>query len=174
VQNFEGTGERIELRALHLRTYDNRLVLIPNSDVFTSVVTSNTASPYRRRDLVVAVDYGDDLRKALQVALEAVRGTPGVMEDPAPDALIDELGASTIALRLRFYTHSLRADYLKVGSDCLVRVKRAFEEAGLSMPGGPEEIILKNSSDAPVHPGKQSGAAVYGMVRESVDRSSAA
>ena len=53
VRDFEGTVERIELRALHLRTYDNRLVVIPNADVFTSAVTSNTASPHRRRDFTV-------------------------------------------------------------------------------------------------------------------------
>ncbi|HTE20483.1 MAG TPA: mechanosensitive ion channel domain-containing protein, partial [Armatimonadota bacterium] len=38
VKEFEGTVERIELRALHLRTYDNRLVILPNGDVFTSAV----------------------------------------------------------------------------------------------------------------------------------------
>jgi len=33
VNSYEGTVERIELRALFLRTYDNRLVIIPNGDV---------------------------------------------------------------------------------------------------------------------------------------------
>ena len=44
---------RIQLRALQLRTYNNRVVVIPNADVFTSAVASNTASPHCRRAFTV-------------------------------------------------------------------------------------------------------------------------
>ncbi len=37
-KDFEGTVEKIELRALFLRTYDKRLVIIPNGDVFTRFI----------------------------------------------------------------------------------------------------------------------------------------
>ncbi len=144
VNTFEGTVERIELRALYLRTYDNRLVIIPNGDVFTSAVTSNTASPQRRREFVVGISYDDDIRKAQQVALKAVRGVEGVVHDPAPDVLVDELAASSVNLRVRFYTHSHRADYLKVGSECLRQVKEAFDQEHISMPNSIQTIIIQN------------------------------
>ena len=48
VGNTEGTVELIEVRATHIRTYDGRLVLVPNGEVFTSRVTNNTASPAPR------------------------------------------------------------------------------------------------------------------------------
>ena len=110
VKEFEGTVERIELRALHLRTYDNRLVIIPNAEVFTSAVTSNTASPHRRRDFLVGIGYEASIDKARKIALETVSNTPGILTEPVPDVLVDELAASTIDLRVRFYTSSLRSD----------------------------------------------------------------
>ena len=148
VKEFEGTVERIELRALYLRTYDNRLVIIPNGDVFTSSVTSNTASPHRRREFVIGIGYEDDIDRAQGVALETVRATEGVAEAPPPDILVDELAASTVNLRIRFYTSSQRADYLHVGSRCMRRVKDAFDREHISMPTDIQTVIIQNLPEA--------------------------
>ena len=148
VKEFEGTVERIELRALYLRTYDNRLVIIPNGDVFTSVVTSNTASPHRRREFVIGIGYEDDIDRAQEIALETIRSTEGVASDPTPDVLVDELAASTVNLRVRFYTSSLRADYLRVGSRCMRRVKEAFDCEHISMPTDIQTVIIQNMPEA--------------------------
>ncbi len=155
VKDFEGTVERIELRALYLRTYDNRLVIIPNGDVFTSVVTSNTASPVRRREFVIGIGYDDPIKKAQTVALETIRGVEGVAQEPAPDVLVDELAASTVNLKLRFYTNSQRADYLRVGSECMLRVKEAFDREHISMPTDIQTVVIQNReeiADIAAHP----------------------
>jgi len=167
VKEYEGTVERIELRALFLRTYDNRLVIIPNGDVFTSTVISNTASPFRRREILMGISYQDDVALAQKVALETVSAVPGVAEDPVPDVLIDELGASVVKLRIRFHTNSQRADYLNVGSECMRRLKDAFKLAGLTLPSGTQSIVIENldqlspppsapaASEEPVSPAKR-------------------
>jgi small conductance mechanosensitive channel len=147
VKEYEGTVERIELRALYLRTYDNRLVIIPNGDVFTSAVTSNTASPLRRSEFVVGIGYDDELEKARAVALDAVRDVDGVAREPAPDVLVDELAASTVNLKVRFYANSQRAEYLRVGSDCRRRVKLAFEREHVSMPTDTQTVVVQNLGD---------------------------
>ncbi|MBW3637836.1 MAG: mechanosensitive ion channel, partial [Armatimonadetes bacterium] len=64
VREFEGVIERIELRALELRTDDNRLVIIPNADVFAAPITSNTASPHRRRSFTVTLAPDADIELA--------------------------------------------------------------------------------------------------------------
>ncbi len=57
VGETEGTVEQIEVRVTHIRTYDGRLVLVPNGEVFTSRVTNNTVSPLRRASVFVYLDY---------------------------------------------------------------------------------------------------------------------
>ncbi len=144
VKEFEGTVERIELRALYLRTYDNRLVIIPNGDVFTSAVISNTDSAFRRREFIVRISYQDNLERALSIALEAIGTVDGVAEVPTPDILVDELALTTVNLKVRFYTHSQRADYLRVGSQCMAKVKEAFESNNMWMPSDIQSLSIEN------------------------------
>lgn len=129
VREFEGTVERIELRALELRTYDNRLVIIPNGDVFAAPITSNTDSPHRRRSFLVPIPHQYDIEAALRIMEEAVKTTPGVLEFPSPDVVIEDLTKESVILRARFSTNSTRSDYVLVGSECMKNVKLAFAKA---------------------------------------------
>jgi small conductance mechanosensitive channel len=147
IKEYEGTVERIELRALYLRTYDNRLVIIPNGDVFTSIVTSNTASPLRRREFLLGIGCNNNIAEAQAVILETLRGVEGVAEEPAPDVLVDALTASTINLRALFYTASKRADYMRVGSECMRRVKEDLDLNHISMPTDIQTIVIQNLDD---------------------------
>jgi small conductance mechanosensitive channel len=144
VGEFEGTVERIELRALYLRTYDNRLIVIPNGDVFTSAVTSNTASPLRRSEFVVGIGYDENIEKACAIALEAVKKVEGVAQDPSPDVLVDELASSTVNLKVRFHVSSKRGDYLNVSSECRRQVKLAYDREKISMPTDIQTIVIEN------------------------------
>lgn len=129
VKEFEGTVERIELRALELRTYDNRLVIIPNGDVFSAPITSNTASAHRRRTFTVPVPHEYDIVKATDIMAEAIRKTPGVLTEPEVDVVVDEITKEAVILRARFSTHSSRTDFVHVGSECMKNVKIAFAHA---------------------------------------------
>ncbi|HBH33546.1 MAG TPA: transporter, partial [Psychrobacter sp.] len=64
---FEGTVEDIKVRATTIRTYDGRQVVIPNSQLYTSALTVNTAYKRRRLELTVGIGYEDDIRKAKEV-----------------------------------------------------------------------------------------------------------
>ncbi len=84
----EGTIEDIELRATRMRTYDNRMVLIPNSELFTTRVIVNTANE-RRRVSVLATVPGDDPEETVRGRLlAALAGAPGVLESPSPSAVL--------------------------------------------------------------------------------------
>jgi small conductance mechanosensitive channel len=144
VQQFEGTVERIELRATHLRTYDNRLVIIPNADLYTATITNNTASPYRRQEFIVGIGYEADLNRACELARHAALNTEGVLADPAPDAVIDDLANGSINLKVRFHTDSRRGKAMPVISEVRRRVKEAFQHAGIELyPTGPPTVRLQ-------------------------------
>jgi small-conductance mechanosensitive channel len=89
------------------------------------------------------------IQQAQHVALETIRQVAGVAEAPAPDVLVDALTASTVNLHLRFYTNSQRADYLKVGSECMRRVKEAFMQAHIALPTDTQTIIVQNPEALP-------------------------
>lgn len=134
VGETEGSVQRIRLRATEIKTYDGRLVLVPNAELFTSRVTNNTAAPVRRTSVQVPVAYGTDLSRAERVLLSAVEGVPEVLAAPHPSVRVRLLGTSDMVLELRFWTDSRRADLLATTSVVRRRVVEAFKAADLPLP----------------------------------------
>jgi small conductance mechanosensitive channel len=130
----EGSVQRIELRATEIRTYDGRVVLVPNAELFTSRVTNNTASPVRRASVLVPAGYGIDLTRAGQALLAAAAAVPDVLAQPEPSVRVRELGTSDVQLELRFWTDSRRTDLLAASSAVRERIIDKFRDAGLGLP----------------------------------------
>ena len=147
VGEFEGTVESIDLRALRLRTFDNRIVTIPNGEVFNSAVITNTYNLYRRREFTIGIDYEADERQALELAVKAIKSVDGVLEEPAPQVLVSQLGASSIDLRMLFYTSSTNTDAPAVKSECIMRTKAAFTEAGINIPFSTHTVDVRHIGD---------------------------
>ncbi len=137
----EGTVERIELRATHIRTYDGRLVLVPNAEVFTSRVTNNTESPIRRATVDIHLDYGADVHRAMRVVLEAMRVVPGVDAAPAPSMRLRDLTPNDLHLEARFWTDSGRTDYMNTASAVRLAAVRALKDAGISLPDPDRRVV---------------------------------
>jgi small-conductance mechanosensitive channel len=116
-------------------------VIIPNGDVYTKPVTVISAYDMLRSEYDVGIGYGDDLGRAKQVALEAVRGVAGVLADPAPDVLVWELGESAKNIRLRWWTNPQRGEVLRVRDAVLKSVAEAISGAGMDMPF-PTQVVL--------------------------------
>ncbi|SDX77049.1 mechanosensitive ion channel family protein [Hymenobacter psychrophilus] len=141
-KDFEGTVETIQTRATTIKTYDGRRVVIPNAELFINAVTVNTAYDMRRLEYDFGIGYGDDIAQARQVMLAAAQSIAGVLADPAPEALVVEIGESTIDIRLRWWINPpRRADYMHSRNLVLEAVKNKLTEAGIDQPF-PTQVVL--------------------------------
>ena len=138
----EGTVERIELRATQIRTYDGRVTLVPNAEVFTSRITNNTADPIRRGNAMLRVGYDADLKRVSQLVPVQVALADGVLASPPPRVRIADLGPSDITLNIAFWTDSQRTDFQDTSSAVRLRLVEALREAGIGLPN-PDIRILK-------------------------------
>lgn len=134
IGSYEGTVVQIQLRATTMRTYDGRLVYIPNQQVFQKSVVNNTDSPVRRSDVIVGIDYDADINTARQVIVEAVMPIKGVEPEPPPLILVQDLAPSTVKLEVRFWVNSRRQSYLQVTSAASQAIKESLQAAGIEMP----------------------------------------
>ncbi|MEE4350790.1 MAG: mechanosensitive ion channel [Pacificimonas sp.] len=134
VGEFEGTVESIESRATMLRTYDNRRVVIPNSDIYTKSVVVLTAYPTRRDEYDVGIGYGEDPMAVCERFREAVRDVPGVMTDPGPECFPWELAASTFTLRVRWWVLAERSDLVQTRARVLNAIFQAALEDDIDLP----------------------------------------
>ncbi|GAB4531259.1 MAG: hypothetical protein Tsb0014_14690 [Pleurocapsa sp.] len=134
IGDYEGTIAQIQLRATTMKTYDGRLVYIPNQEVFQASVINNTASPRRRSSVMVGIDYAEDIGKAISVIEGVLEKIEEVETNPAPDVLVSELAASTVNLEVRFWVDSRRSGFLATTSKVAQAVKEALEGANIDMP----------------------------------------
>jgi small conductance mechanosensitive channel len=141
VGETEGTVERIEIRATHIRTYDGRLVLVPNGEVFMSRVTNNTASSLRRASVFVYLDYHQDLERALLLILETVKRVHGVAADPAPSMRLTDLTPQQLYIEARFWADSRRTDFVQTASAARVAIVTALAREGFALPRSEERRV---------------------------------
>ena len=128
----EGVVTELNMMATVLATADNKKITVPSAAVWGSAITNFSALGKRRVDTVVAVAYGTDLTKAVEVAREALKSVPGVLADPAPAVAVGSLGESAVTINVRPWAAC--ADYWAVFSGAQQAVKEAFERAGIKIP----------------------------------------
>lgn len=128
----EGSVTELNMMATVLATVDNKKITVPNASVWGSAITNFSALGKRRVDTVVAVAYGTDLTKAVNVAAAALKNVPGVLADPAPVVAVGALGESAVTINVRPWSSC--ADYWAVFSGSMQAVKEAYEREGIKIP----------------------------------------
>ena len=148
-KDFEGTVENIQTRATTIRTYDGRRVVVPNSELFINAVTVNTAFEHRRLQYDIGIGYGDNINEARRLILEAMHETDGVLETPAPDAIVVELAGSSVNLRARWWIDPpRRADALDLQDRVLTNIKNKLTANGIDLPFPTQQILFHDQTEA--------------------------
>jgi small-conductance mechanosensitive channel len=148
IEGYEGTITQVQLRSTTLKTYDGRMVYIPNQEVFQASITNNTAAKYLRSSVMVGIDYEADILQARQVIIEAIAALDPVQPEPVPEVLVNELAASTVNLEVRFWVDSHRAAFLETTSLVAQRVKEALQTQDIEMPTEIYTLLLKDVPEA--------------------------
>jgi small conductance mechanosensitive channel len=134
VGDLEGSVEKIELRATRLRAYDDRVMLVPNAEVFTQRIVNNTADPLRREAVTLWLGYDVDVANAMALITRATARAPGVLDQPAPVVRIDELGQDDIRMEVTFWADSQRSDYKNTAAAVRVSILDGLAEANIPLP----------------------------------------
>ncbi|MDX1658482.1 MAG: mechanosensitive ion channel [Nitriliruptorales bacterium] len=156
VDGVAGTVQFITIRETQIKTFGGRLIYVPNKDVYENAIEVQTADPYVRTDLLVGVDYDTDLPRAREVAVEALKGADGVVNEPAAEAFYTEFGASSINLDLRYWTGSTQHEIRRVQGNVVEAIKAAFDDAGIDIPFDIVTLDTRESFEA-VMQRRQSG-----------------
>lgn len=134
VAGEEGTIKDIRIRATDVKTFDGRKVIVPNSKLYSDVVINHTAYDERRFEVIVGISYDDDIQKAKELAMESLEEAETVDAEPEPQVLVNDLGDSSVNLKLRGWTKPSRANLVKASSEITQLVKEKYDEAGIDIP----------------------------------------
>lgn len=137
-----GTVETIEVFNTIIVTADNRVIILPNGQVTSSVIENFSVKPTRRIDLVIGIGYGDDLKKAKEILNEIVASDPRVLKEPAPNISVSELGESSVNFIVRPWV--LSADYWPTRWALTEQIKLTLDENNISIPFPQRDVHLHN------------------------------
>jgi small conductance mechanosensitive channel len=135
-KDIQGVVKRVHLRWTEIRTPQGQIILVPNKQIFENPVTNFSATGQRRVDIKAGVSYGDDLEKVRRIALQALEAMPSRKPDTEVELFFEELSDSAVNLVARFWIDftSRQADYLRAKSEAIERLKKAFDQNGITMP----------------------------------------
>ena len=135
-----GVVEDIGIFSTTFRTGDNRIIIVPNGQIYGGTILNASARDTRRIDLVIGIGYDDDIKKAKRILEDILETDDRILEDPAPAISLGELADSSVNLNVRPWVKS--SDYWPVRSDLLERIKNAFDAEGISIPYPQRDVHL--------------------------------
>ncbi len=138
---IKGVVEEISIFTTHLKTADNRKIIVSNGKILGSPVINASAKPTRRLDLTISISYESNLKLAKQIVLTELQNEIRVLPDPAPVVAVDNLGESSVDLILRAWVAI--GDYQDVRSHMLEALKLRFDEAGIDIPYPQHEVRVR-------------------------------
>lgn len=137
----EGVVKGIDIFYTRLLTADNRLVVIPNGALSNSPITNVTNQDIRRVDIVVGVDYSEDIRKVKNLLSDIANNYELIEKDKGVDIFVDELASSSVNIGFRVWAKT--ENYWKVKWDMNENIKYEFDKAGISIPFDQLDVSIK-------------------------------
>jgi small-conductance mechanosensitive channel len=130
-----GVVEDISFRVTRVRTFDNELLTVPNSQLTDGVIKNPVAKDKLRLQVPFGIGYDDDTEKATEIIVEEAEAHEEILEDPAPTVRLTELGDSSVTLTSRIWiADPNRSDFVKTRAEYVQNVKQRFDEEGIDIP----------------------------------------
>jgi MscS family membrane protein len=106
-----GDVQDIGLRSTKIRTLDNQLLIIPNSDLCNTILTNQAFPDLRAKARInLGVAYGSDVELVKSLLTATALEVDDVLRDPPPEAYFTSFGDSALQMALFFWVD----EYTKV------------------------------------------------------------
>ena len=151
INDNEGRVVVIALRTTHILTRDNITVIIPNSNVASSVVINLTSKNFIRFDIQMRIAFEDDIDKAREVMLQVLADSEVVLNRPETSATVTEIGEYGVFFIVRFWVKPAAVARMpKIKEGLRENIKRAFDAADISTPYPHMRLLMPKDVDYPI------------------------
>ena len=122
-------------------------IKIPNSDLYTSALTVNTAYKQRRLQVAVGIGYEDDIEAAKAEILRALDKVDSVSKKASPSVIATGFGGSSMDLMVRWFIEDgTQANKVASIHQVIVEIKNALDAAEINIPFPIRTIDLSDPS----------------------------
>lgn len=134
IKEYMGEVIEINLRDTVIKTFQGQMVIIPNKEVLQNPIENYSLLGKRRMDLRIGISYNEDLEKVKTVTVNAVKDITGITDDEIT-MFYEGFDDSSINFVIRIWvSHAGQIGYLSVQSEAVMRIKKAFDKNGITIP----------------------------------------
>ena len=134
INGDEGKVIHLTSRATVLLSFDGNHIRIPNATVFKSRIVNYSRNAERRFLFDIGVAPDTDLSHAHTVAEEVLGTLPFLLATPAPAVWTQDVGDSTITLRITGWIDQTKTGLLLAKGETIRMILARFGQAGIEMP----------------------------------------
>ncbi len=146
-----GTVEAVSIMYTQLKTFDGKVVFIPNHKVMNDQVVNFSAKPQRRVDIDFFIPYDQDLAWVKKAVMEVLQGDERVLDKPAPKVVVARFSPNYREMQARFWVPRKHAITGKWAINELIDHK--FHEQGIAM-AAPRLELLRGTGQRAGGPGR--------------------
>ncbi len=136
--SVSGKVSHMSLVNTTIKTFDNQIIILPNSMIWGDVIKNVTHERVRRVDMVFGIGYEDSIEHAEKILAEIVDAHPAALKKPEPNIRVHTLGASSVDFIVRPWVKT--DDYWDVYWDITREVKLRFDKEGISIPFAQQDV----------------------------------
>lgn len=116
---IEGIILEIDLREIHIKTFDGKDVYIPNGQLLKNPLYNYTIDGFMRQECLFNVDYHADLDLACKIILTEMNKLEDVLQkDRAPSVVVSKIDPPTVTIRCYYWidTYQRKLSSLEIKS----------------------------------------------------------
>ena len=131
VSGISGTVTAISLMRTRIRTADNKVELIPNSDVASQRISNYSGETRRRVDIEISADYKSDTKQVISAIRSVVDKDARIVKENnyAPTIRLLRFNANDITYAVKVWCEN--GVYWDVYYDLMENVRESFKENGI-------------------------------------------
>lgn len=127
-----GTVVVVQIFSTTLRTYDGKMIVVPNSKILSGNITNFAREPDRLIDLTIGVSYDADIELVKKLLGDIIAADSRVHQDKGITVRLNALGASSMDFMVRAWV--ARGDLQVTTFDLLESFKRVLDENHIGIP----------------------------------------
>ncbi len=130
-ESIEGTVYEIQMFSTTLKTNDNKLIIVPNTQLTTNPVTNFTSQEKRRIDYIFNVEYDTDVKKLYEIANKIFEAETSVLDSPQPLIGVESMDNNIIKFVAKPWVKT--EDYWDVYYKIMEEFKHEFDLNGIEL-----------------------------------------
>lgn len=121
-----GYVHQIDILYTRIKTFDGRIITMPNGKVANDDMDNRSSEPYRRVEINLNFSFEEDFDKLRELLTNTLKAHPNLAKDQPIEVWLIEMGDYSMKVSARCWSTS--ADYWDVYFDQMEAVKKALDK----------------------------------------------